>query len=540
MTSSVDSFTLLAVPFFVLAGNLMNTSGMTDRIFEFARRLLGHMHGGLAHVNIGASMLFAGMSGAALADLAGLGAVEMKAMRENGYSASFATALTLASCTIGVIIPPSISFIVYSLVTGESIGRLFVAGIVPGLMIGITLMTFVYVWARMGSPNFLPPEPFRPAKLVVATRRAGMALLLPVLILSSLLLGIATPTEVGVIACLYALAMGVVYREQTWKGLWRTLVESATTTALIMYIVAVASVMGWVVTSERSAHDAAQAIAESVGSPDRGAAPHQHLPACRRHRDRGTAGAADHRVHTASRGDGHRHRSGALRGRDHVQPDPRHHHAPDGDRALRRLKGGRHFRGGGAQGDDSVPHSPHDQPDRDHRLPGTQPLAARPGLRPEALTGGVSEQGAHSSWDQPQPRRHIMSAESRPTVDVTRQLAEMSASLSHEALPDEVRYRTRLFVLDGISVMLGAVGFAASNRDRCLEDYLDMTAPSGNSTVVGTSRRTSPMMAAFANGTMSEVLDCQDTNIDCRVHNGAAIIPAALVMAEETGAGDPT
>ena len=267
MTSSVDSFTLLAVPFFVLAGNLMNTSGMTDRIFEFARRLLGHMHGGLAHVNIGASMLFAGMSGAALADLAGLGAVEMKAMRENGYSVSFATALTLASCTIGVIIPPSISFIVYSLVTGESIGHLFVAGIVPGLMIGVTLMIFVYVWARLGSANFLPPEPFMPAKLVAATRRAGLALLLPALILGSLLLGVATPTEVGVIACLYALAMGIVYREQTWKRLWHTLVESATTTALIMYIVAVASVMGWVVTSERSAHDAAQAIAESVGSP---------------------------------------------------------------------------------------------------------------------------------------------------------------------------------------------------------------------------------------------------------------------------------
>ena len=196
------------------------------------------MHGGLAHVNIGASMLFAGMSGAALADLAGLGAVEMKAMRENGYSPSFAAALTLASCTIGVIIPPSISFIVYSLVTGESTGRLFVAGIVPGLMIGITLMIFVYVWARLGGANFLPPEPFMPAKLVVATRRAGLALLLPALILGSLLLGVATPTEVGVIACLYALAMGVLYREQTWKRLWHTLVESATTTALVMYIVA--------------------------------------------------------------------------------------------------------------------------------------------------------------------------------------------------------------------------------------------------------------------------------------------------------------
>ncbi len=267
MTSAVNSFTLLAVPFFVLAGNLMNTSGMTDRIFEFARRLLGHMHGGLAHVNVGASMIFAGMSGAALADLAGLGAVEMKAMRKNGYAAPFAAGLTLASCTIGVIIPPSISFIFYSLVTGESTGRLFVAGIVPGTMIGACLMIFVYVWARLGSPNFRAPEPFNAMLLFRATRRAGFALLLPVLILGSLLLGIATPTEVGVIACLYALAMGFVYREQSWPRLRRTLIESATTTALIMYIIAVAAVMGWVITSERTAHDAVQAIADSVGSP---------------------------------------------------------------------------------------------------------------------------------------------------------------------------------------------------------------------------------------------------------------------------------
>ena len=110
MIGAVNSFTLLAVPFFVLAGNLMNYVGMTDRIFEFARRLLGHMHGGLAHVNVGASMIFAGMSGTALADLAGLGAIEIKAMRENGYHPALAASITLASCTIGVIVPPSISF----------------------------------------------------------------------------------------------------------------------------------------------------------------------------------------------------------------------------------------------------------------------------------------------------------------------------------------------------------------------------------------------------------------------------------------------
>ncbi len=264
---SVDSFTLLAVPFFVLAGNLMNTVGMTDRIFEFARRLLGHMHGGLAHVNVGASMIFAGMSGAALADLAGLGAVEMKAMRESGYHPGLAAAVTLASCTIGVIVPPSISFIVYSLVTGESTGRMFVAGIVPGAMIGLVLMTYIYVLARVRPLYFQPPEPFDLRALGRATRRSFLALVLPVIIVVFLLAGVATPTEVGVVAVAYAILLGFLYRVNTFDRLVRTFIESATTTGLIMYIVAVSAVLSWVVTSERTAHEAAAAIAASVGSP---------------------------------------------------------------------------------------------------------------------------------------------------------------------------------------------------------------------------------------------------------------------------------
>ena len=264
---SVDSFTLLAVPFFVLAGNLMNTVGMTDRIFEFARRLLGHMHGGFAHVNVGASMIFAGMSGAALADLAGLGAVEIKAMREAGYHPGLAAGITLASCTIGVIVPPSISFIVYALVTGESTGRLFVAGIVPGISIGLVLMIYIYVLAKARPEYFQPPERFDIRALGRATRRSGLALILPVIIVVFLLAGIATPTEVGVVAVVYSLILGFVYRESTGAQLLRAVLESATTTALIMYIVAVSAVLSWVVTSERSAHDAAAAIAASAGSP---------------------------------------------------------------------------------------------------------------------------------------------------------------------------------------------------------------------------------------------------------------------------------
>jgi tripartite ATP-independent transporter DctM subunit len=267
MTDAVDSFTLLAVPFFILAGNLMNVGGITLRIFEFARRLLGHLHGGLAHVNIGASMLFAGMSGAALADLAGLGAVEMKAMRDNGYDPRFAAALTLASCTIGVIIPPSISFIVYSLVTGESTGRLFIAGIVPGVLIGLTLMVYVYLYARLRPAHFRPPERFDGGALWRATRQSSLALLLPVIIITFLLAGVATPTEVGVIAVLYALFLGMAYREATAARILRCLIESATTTALIMYIIAVSAVLSWVVTAERTIHDGAAAIAAAVGSP---------------------------------------------------------------------------------------------------------------------------------------------------------------------------------------------------------------------------------------------------------------------------------
>ena len=264
---AVDSFTLLAVPFFVLAGNLMNTVGMTDRIFEFARRLLGHMHGGLGHVNVGASMIFAGMSGAALADLAGLGAVEMKAMREAGYHPGLAAGITLASCTIGVIVPPSISFIIYALVTGESTGRLFVAGIVPGVLIGLVLMSYIYVLARVRPAYFQPPEPFNLRALGRATRRSGLALILPVIIVVSLLAGVATPTEVGVVAVAYALFLGFVYKENTGKQLLRSVLDSAATTALIMYIVAVSAVLSWVVTSERTAHEVAEAIATSVGSP---------------------------------------------------------------------------------------------------------------------------------------------------------------------------------------------------------------------------------------------------------------------------------
>ena len=161
MIDSVDSYALLAVPFFVLAGNLMNATGITERIFDFARALFGAMRGGLAQVNVAASMIFAGMSGAALADLGGLGAVEMRAMRQDKYPADFSAAVTLASCTIGPIIPPSIVLVVYGLATDTSVGRLFLGGIVPGVLIGLVTMAFISFYVRQKKTTWGQPEPFR-------------------------------------------------------------------------------------------------------------------------------------------------------------------------------------------------------------------------------------------------------------------------------------------------------------------------------------------------------------------------------------------
>ena len=153
MIDGLDTFTLLAVPFFVLAGNIMNAGGVTERIFAFAKALFSPIRGGLAQVNVAASMIFAGMSGAALADLAGLGTVEMRAMRKGGYPLNVAAAVTLASCTIGPIIPPSIVLIVYGLATDTSIGRLFLGGIIPGFTIGLITMVWILSLIHISEPT---------------------------------------------------------------------------------------------------------------------------------------------------------------------------------------------------------------------------------------------------------------------------------------------------------------------------------------------------------------------------------------------------
>ena len=267
MIDGLDTFTLLAVPFFVLAGNIMNAGGVTERIFAFAKALFSPIRGGLAQVNVAASMIFAGMSGAALADLAGLGTVEMRAMRKGGYPLNVAAAVTLASCTIGPIIPPSIVLIVYGLATDTSIGRLFLGGIIPGFLIGLITMLWISLWVRFKKTSWGQPEPFVASDVWSAFKGGALALFSPVLIIGALVLGVSTPTEVGVIAATYALFVGIIYRDLTWKKLLKCIVESMQTTAIIMYIVAVSIVMGWIITMERLPHEAAKAIQLYIEHP---------------------------------------------------------------------------------------------------------------------------------------------------------------------------------------------------------------------------------------------------------------------------------
>jgi len=250
MINGVDSFPLLAVPFFILAGNLMNTAGITERIFGFAKALVGWMRGGLGHVNIGASVLFAGMSGAAVADAGGLGAIEIKAMRDARYDPGFAVGITAASSTIGPIIPPSLPMVIYGVVAGASIGQLFAAGLIPGLLMALALMVMVAWYARVrGYPR---DERFRLGRLGRTFARAFLSLLTPVIIVGGILSGAFTPTEAAIAACAWALVLGlVVYRTLTWQRFVRVSFDTIETTAVVLFIVAAASIFAWILTSNR-------------------------------------------------------------------------------------------------------------------------------------------------------------------------------------------------------------------------------------------------------------------------------------------------
>ena len=250
LEAGVEQFTLLAVPFFIMAGKLMNVGGITDRIFNFARAIVGHVPGGLAHTNVLASIFFSGMSGAAVADAGGLGSIEIEAMKKDGYTARFSGAVTAASATIGPIIPPSIPIIVYAVFAETSVAALFAAGVIPGLLMGLALMIMIYIYSiRFNYPKHARAN----LKQLYGTFTAAIPpLITPLILVGGILGGVFTPTEAGAVAALYALFLGIViYRTVDLKKILEVFLDSSYTTATVMLIVIGASLFGWVLTLER-------------------------------------------------------------------------------------------------------------------------------------------------------------------------------------------------------------------------------------------------------------------------------------------------
>jgi tripartite ATP-independent transporter DctM subunit len=250
MYSSTTGFTLLAIPFFILAGNLMNMGGVTTRIFRFASTLVGHTWGGLAQVVIVAAVIMSGMCGAAVAEAAGLGMLAMKAMPDRGFDKKFTAAITGAAATIGPVIPPSIPFVIYGSLAGVSIGQLFMAGFLPGFMMAFVMAVAVYFISRKrGYPR---QERATLKEILSSFKQALLPLMAPVIIIGGIVSGIFTPTEASVTACVYALILGVlVYKEIKWSDLPRIGWETILFTIRIMFIISVAGFFGWLLIYQR-------------------------------------------------------------------------------------------------------------------------------------------------------------------------------------------------------------------------------------------------------------------------------------------------
>jgi tripartite ATP-independent transporter DctM subunit len=266
MFNAIDNFILLALPFFILAGNLMNAGNITDRIFGFANNLIGHVRGGLGHVNIVASVIFAGMSGTAAADAGGLGTVELKAMKDAGYDTPFSVGITAASSTLGPIIPPSLPMIVYGAIANVSVGKLFIAGFLPGILVAICLHAQVYYLSVKRNYPRSPRATWR--QILKSFKESFAALLTPVIILFGVVAGIFTPTEAAVVAAIYsAIIAAFVYRSLNFKEFIRVVRDSFETTAVIMIVVSSSILFGWILVRENAASQFTQALLSMVSKP---------------------------------------------------------------------------------------------------------------------------------------------------------------------------------------------------------------------------------------------------------------------------------
>lgn len=250
LVRGVDSFTMLAVPFFLLLGELMNSGGITNRIIDMAKVLVGHFKGGLAQVNNVASMIFSGISGSATADTVALGSVLIPAMEKEGYDKKFAAAITAASSIVGPIIPPSITLIIFGIVTSQPIGPLLIAGIIPGLLTGISLMVYTYFISKKRDYPSYPRATFKQAK---KSFFSGIpALMLPVIVVVGIVSGIFTPTEAAAVAVLYGVVITFFfYKNVNIKSFGSILVKTSYESAKILFILATATIFAWVVTKSR-------------------------------------------------------------------------------------------------------------------------------------------------------------------------------------------------------------------------------------------------------------------------------------------------
>ncbi|WP_342359254.1 TRAP transporter large permease [Terrarubrum flagellatum] len=266
MINTVNSFPLVAAPLFILMGNILTAARINDRIVAFATALVGWLRGGYAHASILASTIFAGMVGSAVADAAGVGAIEIKSMKRVGYRPETAAAITAASATIGPIIPPSLPMVIYGVTADVSIGRLFLAGFVPGLMMSVALMTMVVFVARREG---FPREKFVGLYGIWTAFRDGIfALLAPLLLLGGMFSGAFTPTEAAAVAACYALFLGfVVYRTLEWKMMPAILIDTVETTGLVLAMVMAAGALGWCMSISRVPQTLTPMIVHAVESP---------------------------------------------------------------------------------------------------------------------------------------------------------------------------------------------------------------------------------------------------------------------------------
>jgi tripartite ATP-independent transporter DctM subunit len=266
MAGGVDSFPLLAVPFFILAGNLMNSAGITNRIYDFAVAAVGWLRGGLGHVNVIGSVIFAGMSGTAVADAGGLGTIEIKAMRDHGYKTDFSVGITAASATLGPIIPPSLPMVIFGVMANVSIGQLFAAGFVPGfLMAGFMMLHVAWYAHRHGIGR---DQVFRLRTLGWSFIFALPALMTPAIIIGGMSFGWFTPTEAAIAACAWALILGVFfYRTLTLKQFYKITLETIETTAAVLLIVGAASLFGWVLTTTQVTEQVTKALLSVSDNP---------------------------------------------------------------------------------------------------------------------------------------------------------------------------------------------------------------------------------------------------------------------------------